>query len=73
MIQKDSGEGEKKLKKIIQNHTISNIYTQNQARKFLVRSPATHCQHLSLQKSPVLHAAGGVHMKQLALDDWRVA
>lgn len=73
MIQKDSGERKNEKKKSLKTQIISNIYTQNQARKFLVRSPATYCQHLSLQKSPVLHAAGGVHVKQLALDGWRVA
>lgn len=35
--------------------------------------PATYSQHLSLQKGPVLHAAGGVHMKQLTFDGGRVA
>lgn len=33
---------------------------------------AAYSQHLSLQKSPVLHAAGGVHVEQLALDGRRV-
>lgn len=35
--------------------------------------PATYSQHLSLQKGPVLHAAGGVHMKQLTFDGGRVS
>lgn len=50
------------------------------ARRFLcVRTlsnmalAATYSQHLGLQKSPVLHAAGGVHVQQLAFDGGRVA
>lgn len=41
--------------------------------KLLVQLYAAYSQHLSLQKSPVLHAAGGVHVEQLALDGGRVA
>lgn len=33
----------------------------------------TYSEHLGLQERPVLHAAGGVHMKQLAFDGGGVA
>ena len=37
-----------------------------------VVSCCTYSQHLCLQQSPVLHAAGGVHVKQLALNGRRI-
>lgn len=47
--------------------------SEESTEKLLIQLPATYSQHLSLQKSSVLHAASGVHMKQLAFDGRRVA